>query len=810
MKTHARVVIVGGGMMGVGLLYHLAEEGWGDASILIEKGELTSGSTWHAAGQCPSFIGDYTMAKIHHVGNTLYPQLESMTGQYTSWHGCGGIRLATRKAELEWFKHVADIAKHIGYGMEVIGPDEIHRINPFVDTAGVIAGAWTLDDGHVDPSGTCQAMAKAATQLGATIVKHNRVMDIRLKASGEWEVETEKGVVVAEHVVNAAGCYARRVSQMVGSDVPVWNTQHQYFITEPIPEFEERSEEMPVMRDPEASCYYRQEQTSALIGVYETEAAVAAWPDSGGLPAWESHSELFDPDYDRVLPHFERVMERMPIWNDVGIKSVTNGAIPHTPDDNPLLGPAGGLRNFWLCCGASIGIAQGAGCGKYLAQWMVHGDADVNMASLDPRRFGPYADEVYTEAKAADAYVQMYALHIPGEEREAGRPARVTPLYETLEARGCVYTEAFGWERPNFFSLDGREEELSYRRNNIFEVVGDECRAVSERVGVLDLSSFAKYDVSGPDAEAFLNRVFANRMAKKVGGIKLAHRLGENGRIQSEATITRIAEDRFYVLSGSSWEVKDMDALIQSKIKGERVEVENITNAWGNLIVAGPRSRDLLGRLTEADLGNEAFRWLTGQTIRVADVPCRALRVNYVGELGWELHHPMEQMPALYEAIQKAGAEFGLADFGALAVDSMRIEKGYRGIGADLTNEISPVEARLDRFIPMTKEGFVGREALLRIQEQGVAQTLVYLDVEARDADCRGGEPVFAEERVVGVTSSGAYGHRTGRSLALAYVDPAHAEVGRTIEVEILEDRCRATVLENEPVYDPANHRLRA
>ena len=810
MKTHARVVIVGGGMMGVGLLYHLAEEGWGADSILIEKGELTSGSTWHAAGQCPSFIGDYTMAKIHHVGNTLYPRLESMTGQYTSWHGCGGIRLATQQAELEWFKHVADIAKHIGYGMEVIGPDEIRRINPFVDTTGVIAGAWTLDDGHVDPSGTCQAMAKAATQLGASIVRHNRVLDIRLRANGEWEVETEKGTVVAEHVVNAAGCYARRVSQMVGSDVPVWNTQHQYFITEPIPEFVERSEEMPVMRDPEASCYYRQEQTSALIGIYETEAAVAAWPDSGGLPAWESDSELFDPDYDRVLPHFERVMERMPIWSDVGIKSVTNGAIPHTPDDNPLLGPAGGLKNFWLCCGASIGIAQGAGCGKYLAQWMVHGDADVNMASLDPRRFGPHADEVYTEAKAADAYKQMYALHIPGEEREAGRPARVTPLYETLKARGCVHTEAFGWERPNFFSLDGREEELSYRRNNIFEVVAGECHAVSERVGVIELSSFAKYDVSGPDAGAFLDRVFANRMARKVGGIKLAHRLGENGRIQSEATITRVEDDRFYVLSGSSWEVKDMDALMQSRLEGERVEVENVTDDWGNLIVAGPRSRDLLSRLTEADLGNESFRWLTGQTIRVADVPCRALRVNYVGELGWELHHPMDRMPELYAAIREAGAEFGLVDFGARAVDSMRIEKGYRGIGADLTNEISPVEAGLDRFVPMAKEGFVGREALLRIHEQGVSQSLVYLDVEARDADCQGGEPLFVGARVVGVTSSGAYGHRTGRSLALAYVDPVYSDVGQEIEVDILEDRCRATVLKNEPVFDPANNRLRA
>ncbi len=313
MKSQARVVIVGGGMMGVGLLYHLAKEGWTDV-VLVEKGELTSGSTWHSAGQCPSFIGDYTMAMVHHVSNSLYPKLEQLTGQYTSWHGCGGIRLATQKAELEWFKHVSDIAKHIGYRMEVIGPDEIRRINPFLDTTEVIAGAWTLDDGHVDPAGTCNAMAKGARDMGASIVRNNRVTDINLRRSGEWEVVTQQGAIIAEHVVNAAGCYARMVSQMVDSDAPIWNTEHQYFITEPIEEFIHRDEEIPVVRDPSASCYYRQEQKSALIGVYETAAAVGAWRDSGGLPAWDSQGELFQPDYDRVLPHFERVMERMPIF----------------------------------------------------------------------------------------------------------------------------------------------------------------------------------------------------------------------------------------------------------------------------------------------------------------------------------------------------------------------------------------------------------------------------------------------------------------------------------------------------------------
>ena len=812
METHARVVIVGGGIMGAGLLYHLAEEGWTD-TILIEKGELTSGSTWHAAGQCPSFIGDYTMAMIHHHSNTLYPKLEALTGQYTSWHGCGGIRLATTQTELEWFKHVSDIAKHIGYRMDVIGPDEIRRINPFIDTTGVIAGAWTLDDGHVDPAGTCNAMAKGAVDMGASIIKQNRVTDINLLPSGEWEVVSEKGTIVAEHVVNAAGCYARKVSQMVGCDVPIWNTEHQYFITEPIKEFIERDEEIPIMRDPTASAYYRQEQKSALIGIYETDIAMQAWRNQGGQPEWNSDSELFEADFERVYKQFERVLERMPIWADAGIKSVTNGSIPHTPDDNPLVGPAGGLRNFWQCCGASIGIAQGAGCGKFLAQWMIHGAADVNMTSLDPRRFGSFADDDYIASKAFDAYIQMYALHIPGEEREAGRRARTSPIYDTLVAKGCVHTEAFGWERPKWFSTDGREEVLSFCRNNVFELVAAECRAVHERVGVLELSSFAKFDVTGKDAESFLNRVFANRMATRKGGIKLAHLLNDAGRIQTEATITRIGDERFYILTGAAWEVKDFDALEHAIQKGERVEVENITDDWGNLVVAGPRARDLLNKLTSADLTNAAFGWLTAQQIEIAGVPCRALRVNYLGELGWELHHPMNRMPELYDALWDAGQEFEIADFGVYAVNSLRLEKCYRGIGAEMTNEISTVEAGLGRFVNMNKGDFVGRDALERIEREGVTQRLVYLEVDASNADCLGGEPVYsggADGKVIGVTTSGGFGHRTQKSLAFAYLAPDFCDVGTEIEIDILEERRPATVLDTLPVFDPDNDRLRA
>ncbi|MCP4360574.1 MAG: FAD-binding oxidoreductase, partial [Chloroflexi bacterium] len=380
MKTQARVVIIGGGMMGVGLLYHLAEEGWDDI-VLVEKGELTSGSTWHAAGQCPSFIADYNMAKVHHHSNTLYPKLEEMTGQATGWHGCGGIRFATTKEELDYFHLVAGISKNIGIRMEIISPEEIRRINPFVTTEGVLAGAWTLDDGHVDPTSCCNAMAIGARNMGATIVRHNRVTGINIRPNGEFEVLTEQGNIICQHVVNAGGCYADRIGAWLGVNVPMTNMKHQYLVTEPLKDFTERDEEMPVMRDPYPSAYYRQEQYSGLIGLYERSHTREAWADSGG-PAWESENELFAAEYEPIMPWLERVMERVPLFADIGIMRVINGAIAHSPDGNPLVGPAAGVRNFWLSCSSSIGIAQGAGCGKYLAQWMVHGDAEINMASM--------------------------------------------------------------------------------------------------------------------------------------------------------------------------------------------------------------------------------------------------------------------------------------------------------------------------------------------------------------------------------------------------------------------------------------------
>ena len=804
MKNNARVVVVGGGIMGASLLYHLALEGCTD-SVLVEKGELTSGSTWHAAGQCPSITGSYNLAKIHAYSNALYPKLESLTGQYVSWHPCGGLRLANDERELAWLKFVHGYSKSIGFSMEIVGLDDIRRLNPFLTTDRVLAAAWTRDDGHGDPSGLCNALAKAARDLGATVVRRNRVLEIRRRRGGEWEVVTEQGSIVAEMVVNAAGCYARQVAEMVGADAPITNMQHHYVVTQPVPAFMERSEEIPVMRDSYTSGYFRQEQKSGLMGIYESTGLTEAWTPSG-FPEWEASNELFPDDLDRIAPWLERAIERMPIFGEVGIRRVINGAIPHTPDGAPLLGPAANLRNFWMCCGTSFGIAQGGGCGKYLAQWMLHGDAEINMTEFDPRRFGAFADAKYVRDKVFVDYGLTFTTRAPGEEEMAGRPKKKSPLYGRLEAQGCVHTETFGWERPRWFSLDGRVEEHGYRRNNVFEVIRDEVVAVHRRVGVLDLTGFSKYDIAGPGAEAFLNRICANRIPRKEGGVALAHFLSAGGRIQSEMTITRLGATSFYALAAAAAELRDLDLLTQSLAPGEPVRIENVTEQRGVLVVSGPRSRDVLQRLTAADLRNEAFPWLQAREIDVVGRPVRALRVSYVGELGWELHAPMESMPALYDALWEAGVQFGIANYGLYAVNAMRIEKGYKAWTAELTNELNMLEADMARFINFGKADFVGKAATLEHNPRHLK--IVYAEVAATDTDARGGEPVLAGDRCIGVVTSGAYGHRVNKSLVFACIDLAFAAAGSTFEVLIQDERRPATVL-GAPAFDADNSRMK-
>ena len=807
MTEQARVVIVGGGIMGASLLYHLAKEGWTD-SLLVEKAELTSGSTWHAAGQTTHSISSFGLAKINGYGIDLYQELEAETGQSVTWHGCGSLRLAYDQDELDWVRYTLSVGRGLGFEMNIIGPEEIRKLHPFYNLDGVIAALHTPNDGHLDPAGGCFALAKGARQMGARVERHNQVLNIERTAGGEWRVITEKGDIVCEKVVNAGGCYARQIGQWVGLDLPIVSLLHHYFVTDTVPEFLSLERELPVIRDDAVvSGYVRQEQKSALIGIYEKSNPATVWVE--GAP-WEAEHELFEADYERVGPWLEAAFERLPIAAELGIKRVVHGAIPDTPDGAPLLGPAPGLRDFWLACGAQVGIAWGPGCGRYLAQWMVHGAADINMRPFDPRRYGDFADLDYAVAKCEEDYLLRHEIPFPHRDRPAARPGKATGLYQRLKDQGAVYEAIFGWERPAWYATNGmaREHLHGFRRPAWFAKVAEECQAVRERVAIGDFSAFAKLQVTGAGAELFLNRLCANRMPRRIGGVALAHVLNEIGTIEGEFTIVRFAEDRFYLVSSAVSELKMLDWLIQHKVEGEAVEIANLSSDLGVIILAGPKAREVLAQATDAPLGNGDFPWLSGREIAVAGVSCKALRVSYTGELAWELHLPLAEMESVYDALWAAGENHGIANFGSYALNSLRMEKAYKG-GAELTNEVDLIEADLMRFCKLDKDDFLGRDATLRRQQKGARFTCAYLALEAEDADCHGAEAVYSNGRSIGAVSSGGYGHHVGRSLAFAYLDPSFAAPGTALEVMVLGERRAATVLD-QPLFDPENHRPRA
>ena len=717
MKSHARVVIVGGGVMGVGLLYHLALEGWSDIA-LVEKGELTSGSTWHAAGQCPHFNGSLNMTKVHVYGTELYSRLEERTGQAVSWHGCGGLRLALTDDEVDWFKYVYGISRLAGYECEIIGPSEIGQHHPFLETFGVKAAFRTLHDGHVAPADITNAMGAGARKLGAEIYRRTQVTDIRLLANGEWEVVTGNGNIICEHVVNAAGSYCDVVGSWTGHTVPIANLLHHYIITEPLPELIERAAELPVVRDPYSHSYLREETHGVLVGPYETATAHLCW--DGKPPAWDFESELIAPELDRLTPWLEKAAERLPLLGRSGIKSIVSGAITHTPDGTYLSGPAPGAKNYWLHCGASIGICQGGGAGKYLAQWMVHGQAEISMREFDPRRFGDWATKEYTAEVAVADYHHMYYCYKPGEQHKVGRGLRKSALHDRLAQEGAQFSQIFGWERARWYDKTSVGEKYSFKRSNWFAAVRQEALAVRQRVGLMDLSTFAKFDVTGKDAYTFLNRICANKIPWKDGGIVLGHLLNVNGFIESEITVTRLAPEHFYVLSAAVAQLHDKDQLEWRKHAGERVTITDITEDYGVLVLAGPRARDVLSQVTVANLTNAHFRWLRAKIAEVAGVRgIRLLRVNYVGELGWELHVPMAGMPRVFEALMQAGGPHGIRLFGTYAMNSLRMEKSYRGWGSELTSEIDMFEASMDRFIRLDKPDFIGKAASLLRKQRG-------------------------------------------------------------------------------------------
>ncbi|MDH3520195.1 MAG: FAD-dependent oxidoreductase [Myxococcales bacterium] len=806
MKSHARVVVIGGGIAGCSVLYHLVKMGWSDV-VLVERDELSSGSTWHAAGNTPTFSTSYNIAKMQRYSIELYHRLESETGQAVDAHRTGSLRLANTPGRMDEFRRVVGLSHSMGLDLELIETKHIRDHHPFVNTEGILGALYDPADGHVDPSSVTQGLAKGARDGGAEIYRKNPVESIERKTNGEWVVHTKKGPITAEILVNSAGFRAGEVAAMVGHSIPMVSMEHQFVLTDSIRDLEGREGILPLLREPDISYYMRQEGQSLIVGPYEEDSR--PWAVGGVPPAFGQ--ELLPGDLDRIQYIVEKAMKRVPILANAGIKSIVNGPITYTPDGGMLIGPEAGISNYFLCTAFSFGIVQAGGAGKYTAQWIIEGEPEVDLWEADPRRYGPYATERYCVERISDFYSKEYAIGYPGEERPPGRPAKMSPIHDRLAARGAMFGARFGWERPNWFVPKGSKAEdvLSFRRTNWFEPVGQECRAVRGRVGVLDLSGFSKFVVSGPGAEAYLERLSANRIPRKVGGIVLAHFLTERGGVACEFTITRQGPDRFYLVSAAFTELHDLDWLRDHLPDDGSVVVEDVTGAYGTLIVVGPRSRELLAKLTDADLSNAAFPWLTGQKIEIGFAQAWALRVNYVGELGWELHVPVAQMCPIYDALVAAGGEFGLADFGLRAMESLRLEKAYRMWGLELTTEYTPLDAGLERFVKFEGRDFIGREALLRQRKEGLKQRLVCLEVQADDADAYGREPVYHGDEVVGMVSSGGYGHTLAKSIALAYVPPGLAEAGTTLSVEILNRRCQATVLSETP-YDPGNDRLRS
>ena len=572
LPAHAKVVIVGGGVMGCGLAYHLAHEGCSDV-VLLEKAELTSGSTWHAAGQITHSTSSYGLGKMVNYNIGLYSgALEKETGQAVTWHGCGSFRLAYTTDEMDWLRHTLSVGRSLGFNIELVEPAFIATKHPFYNLDGVLGALYTPDDGHVDPSNVTMAMATGARQKGAKIIRRCRATNITQSDTAEWVIETEQGTITCEHVVNAGGTYARQMGEWSGLQLPMTSMTHHYFVTDTVPEFEGLDQELPVIRDDKlVSGYIRMEQKKGLIGIYEKENPNAVWLDE--CP-WEAENELFAPDYDRVMQYLENALDRMPIFAELGISRDVHGAISHPPDGNPLIGPAPGVTNYWCCCGTQIGIGWGPGLTRELAKWMLHGSADISMRDYDPRRFGDYANKEWQVIKAKEDYCLRHEIPFPHFNRLAGRPIKPSPMYERLKEKGAVFEEVYGHERPRWFARGNvaQEDQYSFRRNDVHDIVGTECKAVRETVGIMDISAFTKVKISGLDAAVYLDRLVANKLPQKVGGIALTHVMNRLGRIELETTVVKLADDAFYLVCAAFFEQRLLDHLKFNQ-NGEAVEV---------------------------------------------------------------------------------------------------------------------------------------------------------------------------------------------------------------------------------------------
>ncbi len=838
MKTQARVVVIGGGVVGVSTLYHLAKKGWSDV-VLVERKELTSGSTWHAAGLLPLFNLSYSVGQIHKYSVKLYGELEAETGQHVGFRKVSNIRLARTKDRWDEFMYYAGIAETIGVKVNKLTPQQVKEIWPLCEIDGLLGAIQHPDDGYIQPADLTQALAKGARNCGAEIYRNTTVVAIEQLASGEWLVKTDQGDIACEHVVSCSGNFARKTGAMVGLDIPVIPVEHQYIVTEPSPLIKERQAkglpEMGVLREADSSWYLREENGGFVLGIYE-KGAPCCYVDG---PSAQSEYELFQGELERLEPYIEATIARVPAFGELGIKKIYNGAIAYTPDGSPIIGPAWDRKNFWLNEGHSFGVTAAGGAGWQLAEWIVDGEPTIDMMGVDPRRFGPYASQGYLKVKTEEAYANVFTMHYPEEERAAARPLKRTPCYDRMKDLGAVFGSVYGWERPGWFAPkdyslsdkdldmpdtllrhnhaaptdDGRiVEKWSFRRSNAFRFVGEECRNVMDNVGIQDMSAFAKMEVSGPGARNWLDSILANHIPKKMGRIALCHLLTAQGGVRSEFTVYEWAPARFYLVSAGAYERHDHDTLKKLLPADGSVKLNAITTRLGVLVLAGPNARKVLQKLTSADLSNEAFPWLSGQSISVGHASCHVLRVNFVGELGYEFHHPVEQQVALFDLLMEAGREFGIRPYGIKAMSALSIEKSYRLVPRELSIEYSAYESGLDRFVHPNKGQFIGRDALVAAREKGLNWNFVTMEVHGvtdGDSDTRGSEPIYAGGKLIGRATNGGFGWRVNKSLALGMVRPEFAQLGNQLEIKILDKLFKASVIAESP-YDPDNLKLRA
>ncbi len=809
---YAQIAIIGGGNMGTACAYQLAKQGCKNV-ILIEKSELTSGATWHAAGLVSRMVGNIALGKIHDVAVDLYKEIEQETEQAVSWHGCGSLRIATSDAHMAWIHHIRDGMLARGQIADIIGPRELKALNPLYDVtaAGVIGALYTMDDGHVDPSGTCHAMAKGARQLGVKIMRHCRVTNVVQLPSTQWQVSTQKGKIICEHVINAGGYHARQIGAFSGLDLPITTLQHHYVISDNIPELAKIAHEIPVTRDDHFCGYMRQENQSVLIGLYDRQAPQIVWQE--GCP-WESENALFDTNWDGIIPWLEKFFQRCPTLREMGIKRVVNGGITYTPDGSMLLGPAAGLQNYWLACGATVGISWGPGAGKYLAQWILHGAAEISMRAFDPRRFGIWADADYAQKRAVEDYTLRQTMPYPQQQRQACRNLQLSGAYQATTKLGAFYEEAGGWERPRLYA---QQESLTWHRSQAFDIIAQEVLAVRKSVGIGDFSAFAKFNIRGQDAARFLEYVCANQLPQKIGGICLTALLNRQGCFEGEAVIVKCEENYFYFVTGAPSGRRMWDWLRLHQSKHDHITVQDVTNDIGMIMLAGPRARDLLQKMVDIDFSSQSFEqkfpanlsWRTAQKITLGKINLWVLRLSFSGDLAYELHAPNHQLGDLWQIIWQAGQEFKIRAFGSKALDSLRMEKAYPG-GHEISNDVTPVELNMVRLIDFKKD-FIGKQALQKLQIQGAVSQLVYLEIMAEGVDLLGGEAIFSAKKMIGSVSSGCYGHFTQKNLALAFIDKAvlpTISLETSLQISIFGKLYSVKIL-TKPAFDPDNQRMR-